>query len=713
MKRFFTMVCLSLLFMGANAQDKNITMEDAIINRWRGLAPETLIGMQWRGDLHEFTYTSKDYSKIINVNTRGKEKTLLSLKSFNKALLDANIPSVRYIYGYKWISKNVFRITLKDKVIEFDVKENKVISITKALFNKNLTPNSDRSYFAYTKANNLFIKGEKTDEIQITNDSDKNIVNGTSVSRNEFGIDGGIFWSPKGNKLAFYRKDESAVSTFPLVDISTRTGTLKEIKYPMAGMDSEHISLGVYDLKSKKTIWVKADDFSAERYLTNISWDLAGKYIYIQVLNREQNHMKLNKYDAATGEFVATIHQERDSRYVEPQHKLIFLKSNPSHFIYQSNTLDGYNNLYIMNTDGKIIKNLTPGTFDVDFLCMDSRHRDIYYMSREIDPRENHLYKVNIKSGRKTQLTSAKGWHTVYLTKDRKYFIDKYSNVNTPNVINIVNKRGKVKTNILKAKNPIENYTKCKVELGTLKANDKTTDLYYKMTLPANFDSSKKYPVILYVYGGPHAQLVKNTWQGANWDLYMAQRGYIVFTLDNRGSAGRGKEFEACIHRNCGQLEMQDQMTGINYLKSKLWVDANRIGVHGWSYGGFMTISLITNYPDTFKVAVAGGPVIDWKWYEAMYGERYMDTPKENPEGYKKVSLLNQTKNLKGKLLIIQGAIDKTVLWQHSLNFVRQCIMDKVQLDYFPYPRAEHNVRGIDRIHLKDKCANYFFDYLK
>lgn len=713
MKKLLSLALIVLSIISVKAQEKQYTMYDAIIGCWQQLRPATVNGIQWRGENQEYTYNSDGYKSIISVDLKGKEKEILNLEKFNKVLKASGIEEVRYIYGYSWIDYNTFEINVNGYKIQYSLKTDKIKSKIKLPKGQNTSFCKANETFAYTKENNLYIQTKDGKETQITNEADKNIVFGTTVSRSEFGIDGGIFWSPNGGKLAFYKKDEKAVSTFPLLDITTRTGSLEEIKYPMAGMSSEHITLGVYNIETKNTTWIEPTDFTDERYLTNISWDSKGEYIYIQVLNREQNHMKLNKYDSKTGKYISTLLEEKDTRYVEPQHKLLFIKNKPELFIYQINNRDGYNHLFLTNTNGEIIKNLTPGEFDVEFLAFDNNQENIFYMSREVSPIENHLYKVNIKTGKKTRLTTEEGWHNVKLSSDSKYFIDIYSNINVPSVTNIVDAKGKIKRNILTAKNPIEDYKKCELVLGKIKADDGKTDLYYKMTKPSDFDETKKYPVIVYVYGGPHAQLVTNRWEGANWDKYMAQHGYIVFTLDNRGSAGRGKEFESCIHRQCGKLEMQDQLSGVNFLKSFPWVDENRIGVHGWSYGGFMTISLITNYPNIFKAAVAGGPVIDWKWYEVMYGERYMDTPQENEEGYKSTSLINKAKDLKGKLLICQGAIDNTVLWQHSLSFVRECVKNNVQVDYFPYPRAEHNVGGRDRIHLKQKCANYFFDYLK
>ena len=525
---------------------------------------------------------------------------------------------------------------------------------------------------------------------------------------------GGIFWSPDGKKLGFYRKDESQVTNFPLLDINTRTGELKEIKYPMAGMKSELVSLGVYDIASAKTTFLDANDFGREQYLTGITWTPESDMVYIQVLNRGQNHMRLNKYDASTGKLIATLFEEKSNTYVEPQSGLVFLANNPKQFIYSTNNRDGFMNLYLHDVNGKLIRRLTDVDADVEFVAVDPAGKYVYYLSSEISPVEKQLFRVEVKSGKKNRLTTEEGWHNITMSGDCAYFVDNYSSIKVPRNVDLTMNTGKVVRRLQEVENPNKDYNFGEITLGKIKADD-GSDLYYRLIKPMDFDPNKKYPVIHYVYGGPHSQLVTNTWNASlrMWEMYMAQHGYVVFVIDNHGTPNRGKAFEDIIHRQCGQVEMKDQVKGIEWLKSFPWVDANRIGVHGWSYGGFMTISLITNYPDIYKVAVAGGPVIDWKWYEVMYGERYMDTPQENPEGYAKTSLIAKAKDLKGKLLICQGAVDPVVVWEQSLSFIRECIKNNVQVDYFPYPCAEHNVMGRDRIHLMQKVTNYFEDYLR
>jgi dipeptidyl-peptidase-4 len=491
----------------------------------------------------------------------------------------------------------------------------------------------------------------------------------------------------------------------------------------MAGMGSENVQLGVYDLATAQTVYVKADEFGYDRYLTNITWSPDGTKIFIQVLDRSQKHLKLNMYDAATGDFIKTILTEDNEKYVEPQDPIWFIKGSNDLFIYRTDNRDGYRNLYLCDTEGNI-RRLTETDADVAYIANDGKY--VWYTSAEVSPVENHLFRIGIKLpssikglskvkfSKAEQLTKAEGWHSITMSPDLTEYVDMWSNVTTPRVTDLCSSDGKLIRNLLTSEDPTLDYAYTEICLGTVKSADGLHDNYYRMIKPLNFDPSKKYPTIVYVYGGPHSQMVTNTYLAnlRRWEMHMAQRGYLVYVQDNRGTSNRGAAFEKAIHGQCGQAEMADQMEGVKMLMSLPYVDKDRIGVHGWSYGGFMTISLITNYPDIFKVAVAGGPVIDWKWYEVMYGERYMDNPEVNPEGYAKTSLINKAKDLKGKLLICQGAVDPVVVWEHSLSFVRECVKNNVQVDYFPYPCAEHNVMGKDRVHLNDKITMYFEDYL-
>mgnify|MGYP005914656661 FL=1 len=705
-KTLLTIIGLSMMF-GLNAQEKVLTMEEAVVGYH--LYPRAKY-IQWQGDKNQFTYLDREGLTGESAD-KGEKTVLLTVPELNK-IIGADLKGFP---NFSWLDGNTLVIARQGKIYHIDVEKKQLkqtFSFPKGAANQ--TYSKAGNMYAYTVDNNLYYMDERGNSYAVTSDEDKNIVNGQVVSRNEFGITGGIFWSPDGKKLGFYRKDESEVTNFPLLDINSRTGDLKEIKYPMAGMKSELVTMGVYDIASGTTVFLDVNDFGREQYLTGVTWAPESDIVYIQVLNRGQDHMRLNKYDASTGKQIATLFEEKSDTYVEPQNGLVFMKNNPKQFLYETNNRDGYFNLYLYDVNGKLIKRLTDVDADVAYAGMDHAGKYVYYLSSEVSPVEKQLFRVDVKSGKKTRLTPEEGWHTIMMSGDCSYFIDSYSSVKTPRNVDLATNSGKVVRRVQEVENPNKDYNWGEVTLGSIKADD-GSDLYYRLIKPMNFDPNKKYPVIHYVYGGPHAQMVTNIWN-ANirmWEMYMAQHGYVVFIIDNHGTPNRGKAFEEVIHRQCGQVEMKDQVKGIEWLKSFPWVDAERIGVHGWSYGGFMTISLITNYPDIYKVGVAGGPVIDWKWYEAMYGERYMDSPQENPEGYAKVSLIAKAKDLKGKLLICQGAVDPVVVWQHSLSFIRECIKNNVQVDYFPYPCAEHNVMGRDRIHLMQKVTDYFEDYLK
>lgn len=694
------------MMLNSGAQDKVLTMEDAVLGYH--LYPQNLY-LQWQGDREVLTYV-KERDLIGETAAQREKKVLMTLDELNR-LLDADLKGWPQ---FSWKDGTTLVIVRQGKMFEIDIQKKAVKHVFPLAKGAQNIMSNGKELVAYTKANNLYYVDANGNEFAVTQDKDPNIVNGQTVSRNEFGISGGIFWSPDGKQLAFYRKDESQVGTFPLLDINSRMGTLREIKYPMAGMKSEQVSLGVYNIASGKTVFLNVNDFGREQYLTNIAWSPASDFIYVQVLNRAQKNMHLNQYCAQTGQFVKTLLEEQNEKYTEPLTPVVFLKNDPSKFVYRTNNRDGYFNLYLIEAaTGKMLKRLTNVEADVEMVGQDNKY--VYYTSAEVSPVDNHLFRVDIKSGKQERLTKAEGWHRILMNTDATYFVDNYSSLTVPRVINLVKNDGTVVKELLKAENPTAAYNFGEITLGTIKTADGKFDNYYRLIKPVNFDASKKYPTIVYVYGGPHSQMVKNTWQAEmrRWEMYMAQRGYVVFVMDNRGTSNRGAAFEKAIHGQCGQAEMVDQMEGIKFLKSLPYVDAARIGVHGWSYGGFMTISLITNYPDVFKVGVAGGPVIDWKWYEVMYGERYMDSPHTNPEGYAETSLIRKAKDLKGKLLICQGAVDNVVVWEHSLSFIRECIKNNVQVDYFPYPCAEHNVMGKDRIHLMQKVTDYFEDYLK
>ena len=561
--------------------------------------------------------------------------------------------------------------------------------------------------------NNLFVVYSDAREVKVTNDGSREIVYGQAVHRNEFGINKGTFWSNDGQLLAFYRMDQSMVTDYPQVNTFERVATYEPDKYPMVGMNSHKVTIGIFDLNTETTTYLNLGDVT-DRYFSNITWSPDNRLLYLYELNRDQNHASLDVYNVATGNKVKTLYTESSDKYVEPLHPITFLPWDASKFIYWS-WKDGFTHLYLMDVNGKELGQITSGQWVVtELIGFCKSTNSLIITSKEAHNLQNNIYSINLKTKKRKLLDNGKGVHRASLSEDGLYLIDTWSEPDVPRKCAVTSTKTGKRIMLGTAEDPWEGYYHPIFESGTIKAADGNTDLYWRMVKPADFDTTKKYPTIIYVYGGPHAHNVEASWHwgSRSWETYMAEKGYIVYILDNRGSENRGRDFEQATFRRLGQEEMKDQMCGVNYLKSLPYVDADRLGVHGWSFGGFMTISLMTNYPDVFKVGVAGGPVIDWKWYEIMYGERYMDTPQSNPDGYKQTSLLSKAKNLKGKLQIIIGMNDPTVVPQHALMFLNACAEAGTQPDFFAYPGEGHNMKGHRSVHLHERITQYFEDYL-
>lgn len=744
----------------AQKGDKTFTLEDLNFggNNYRNMVAKNR-WCTWWGD--QLVRQDVDACYLVN-KTNGKETKLFGLNDINKWIAPTKDIKVRALYNaeFPFAGKSIVVLNNGSKTYMVDFKKHQVVNEQDWDDGETfLEANAQQTAFAYLKDNNLYVRISEPIKdgymnrkfAQLSTDGSREIVYGQSVHRDEFGISKGTFWSPNGEKLAFYRMDQSMVTDYPQVDIpevgfnhpETESCIAKAApdKYPMTGETSHKVTVGVYDVN--KVIYLKAGD-PTDRYFTNIAWSPDSKTIYMFELNRDQNDCRLCAYDAETGEKTGELYRETDEKYVEPLHPIMFLPWDSNSFIMQSRK-DGYNHLYICEVKNEerrtknsnaessskkqensslstlhsslSIRQLTSGKWEVmEVLGFNTKHKSIIIASNECSPIQRNIFLVDTQTGKRTMMDDCgKGWHNATLSESGQFVYDNYSTPDVPRKIAIVNTENGKRTAYFTAENPWKGYNVPEYSCGTVKAADGETDLYWRMVKPTNFDPAKKYPTIIYVYGGPHAHNVDARWNYSSrgWETYMAEKGYLLFILDNRGSENRGKAFEQATFRQLGQIEMQDQMKGVEYLKTLPYVDADRIGVHGWSFGGFMTISLMTNYPEVFKVGVAGGPVIDWHWYEVMYGERYMDTPQTNPEGYKKTSLLYQAKNLKGKLQIIQGLNDVTVVPQHCLTFLKACIAAGTQPDFFVYPGEPHNMRGHQSTHLHERISQYFFDYLK
>lgn len=743
----------------SSAQEKKtFTLNDVIPggDNYFNLVPKSMPGLQWWGDICVRT----DIENIKKIDTKsGKESILVTLEEVNEALKNGKMPykltghikPLRTLMAASlpWGDRNVITFTQYDDrtpgqkyMIWYDFSKKKIVN----LFNlqgegpTNFDFCKENGYMAYTIGNDLYVahEGDFSSMVnpKVTGDQqqEKDVVYGQAVHRNEFGIMKGTFWSPKGTYLAFYRMDQSMVTDYPQVNTTARIAELVPDKYPMAGMTSHKVTVGIYNVKDGKTIYLQAGD-PTDRYFTNISWGPDEKSVFVIELNRDQNHAQLVQYDAVSGQKIGVLYEEKHTRYVEPQHPLIFLPWDDSQFIYRTQR-DGFNHLYLMDTKTKLkgewktgkdsedqyceyLKTipLTEGNWLVqDVLGFNAARKEIIIASTEISPLQTNIFSLNVKNGKRTLIGMEDGTHQAKLSASGTYLIDYFTSNNVPREISILPTTGKKGTTLFTATDPLkENYNLPEITVGTIKAADGETDLYYRLIKPVNFDPNKKYPAIIYVYGGPHAQMIHNTrfYDARGWDLYMAQQGYVMLTVDNRGSDNRGIKFENCTFRHLGTEEMKDQVQGAKFLQSLPYVDADKIGVHGWSFGGFMTTNLMLTYPDIFKVGVAGGPVIDWQFYEVMYGERYMDTPQANPEGYKESNLRLKAGNLKGRLEVIIGGMDPTCVPQHSISFLRACIDAGTHPDFFIYPEDGHNMMGRDRVHLHEHITRYFLDHLK
>lgn len=719
MKKLFFFLSI-VFFVNADAQNKWLTMEDAMVKNRTTLAPENLKQLQ-------FVYNTNDYVYLKKINdndvwVRGGLKSVgespfLTLVQLNEKLTAAGytalktMPAIQFNKGDEWI------FSIDGNKVSMNPASGKVnVIVPKYYTGKENTEESSAGYIAYLDNYNLFVALGMDERNQVTTDGSKDIVYASSVHRDEFGIHKGTFWSNNGKLLAFYRMDQSMVTDYPIIDWTTRPAKNENIKYPMAGDKSHHVTVGVYNAVTKSLVYLKTGE-PVEQYLTNIAWSPDDKYVYIAVLNRGQDHMKLNQYDAVTGDLIKTLFEEKDDKYVEPLVPMLFVKNNPGQFIWQSNR-DGWNHLYLYDVNGNLIKQLTKGNWEViDVKGFDATGSNLDYISTEESPITKNLYRVNLKTGAITRITKSPGVHNIQLSSDGGTVIDSYSSTGIPRKILLypaysMDKKEKL---LLQAANPLADYDLGSLNIFTIK-NNTGIDLYCRLFKPTAFDSTKKYPVIVYWYGGPHAQMILNAWNGGAgdyWFQYMAERGYIVFTLDPRCSDNRGKAFEQTIFRHAGEPQMEDMMSGVNYLTSLPYVDKDRMGLFGWSYGGFMTTDFVLHHPGVFKAAVAGGPVMDWQYYEIMYGERYMDSPQENPEGYDATNLIKQAYKLKDKLLLIHGLQDPVVVQENSVNFVKACVDAGVQVDYMIYPDHEHNVLGKDRAHLYQKVTDYFMQNLK
>jgi dipeptidyl-peptidase-4 len=619
------------------------------------------------------------------------------------------------IYYYHLATKTAKRLTETD-AFETDVK---------------FSPKGN--YISFIRGENIFVLNiESGKENKLTKDGgSNNIKNGMSefVAQEEMDRMTGYWWSPDEKNIAFLRVDESPVKVVIRNEIYAEKIELIEQRYPATGTNNVNIKLAVTDIKGRKTRFVELDKAEGgtsignenDFYIPRVKWLPDSSNLSYQWQSRDQKTLKLNIYNIKKRK-QKTLLTERSDHWLNLHHDLVFLEDNKS-FIWASER-DGYKHLYHFTNEGQLINQLTKGNWVVDSIKqVDEKNGLIYFTGRADTPLERHLYRVplNGKSPEHVaRISKRNGFHSINFSKDSKSYIDSFSNISTPEQVSLHKANGEhitwLEENKVTEDHPIAPYyTKLiQPKFGTLTADDGKTNLYYKLYKPDDMAPGKKYPVIVRVYGGPHAQLVKNDWQGADMTQYMLQQGYIVFQLDNRGSNYRGTAFEFPIHEKLGEIEVADQITGVKYLQSLEFVDKERIGVFGHSYGGYMTLMSLFKAGDYFKAGVSGAPVTDWLLYDTHYTERYLNHPDVNPEGYKESSVFPYVNGLNSPLMIYHGMADDNVLFTNTTKLIK-ALQDKGKIfELMTYPGSKHSMRGKKvKVHLNKTIMNFFDRYFK
>lgn len=571
---------------------------------------------------------------------------------------------------------------------------------------------------AFVRDNNLFVKDiVNNKEIRITLDGKYNsIIYGATdwVYEEEFGFTKASFWSPDGKNIAYYRFDESNVKQFNMTMYEGLYPEWYEFKYPKAGEDNSIVSIHVYNIEQNKSTMMDIGS-ETDQYIPRIKWSNNPQKLAIQRMNRLQNKLEILLADASTGNH-EVIYEEENKYYIDITDNLTFMPNNESFIV--TSEIDGYNHIYLYNFKGEKIKQLTSGQWDVtEFKGADSDGKNIYFVSAEESPMNRALYTLNVKSGKKVKLSSKVGTNEPDFSNGMKYYINTYTAANTPHQFTINDSKGEV-MHVLEENSELavrmKEYKFTQKEFFTFKTSE-GNELNYFMMKPTDFDENKQYPLLMFVYGGPGSQQVLDSWGYGNylWFQYLTQNGYIVACVDNRGTGARGEEFKKCTYLQLGKLETIDQIEGAKYFGNLDYIDKNRIGIFGWSYGGYMSTLCMTKGADYFSTGIAVAPVTNWRYYDNIYTERFMRTPQENADGYDSNSPINHIEKLKGKYLLVHGTADDNVHYQNSMELVKELVNSNIPFDMHFYPNKNHGIYGgSTRLHLFTKITDFLNENL-
>jgi len=721
-----TIIALILISPLAFTQDKQFTVEDILANR--NFYSKSLNQVKWLKEGSKFSHIEMDpKTKSTTVFIYDAEKKEESILVTGSELKTGESNESFVISSYEWSpNENYILFTrvlyartnrLGGAFYLYNVKEKTFSVLAESeLTQINPTFSSDESKIAFVRGSNLFVIDIKTKaETQLTFDGSEDILNGYFdwVYEEEFSIVNGIQWSTDSKKIGFWRLDQSKVPSIELAQWDSLYLNLFKMRYPKAGGNNSIIKIGVVNLNDGKTKWMDIGE-ETDIYIPRMEFTKNPDLLAIQRMNRLQTESDILMADVNTGK-TKVILSEKDTAWLSVHDDLRFLDDG-KHFLWLSEK-DGFQHIYLYDINGKEISQVTSGEWEVEkILGVDENNETIYFMANERGVIYRDFYAVNIESKKISRITDKKGFHDVNLSKDFKYFVDRYSNLDTPPATSIYATGEEISEEIIPANtNVFKEYATVSTDLISFTTSDGTL-LYASIIKPPDFDELKKYPVLFYNYSGPGSDgIIKDRWGGMTdlWHKMLAQMGYIVFMVDNRGTGGRGKEFKHLAYKRLGYWEINDHIEAVNYLATLPYIDTGRIGIWGWSYGGYISALALMKASDYFKVAVSVAPVIHWKFYDSIYSERFLSLPSLNPEGYEESSVLAYTDKLKGKLLLIHGTLDDNVHFQNSVSLVEKLISENKQFRTMYYPGKDHGIYGgKTRLHLFNMMTEFILEEL-
>lgn len=722
---FFSLICLvSILFILTGKQSQaqqEISLSDIWINY--KFYPASINEIKSMNDGAGYTVLDKNRIVRYSYKTGKEERVLVQGSELEYDDQGINIEGYTFSSDEQQVlieteSESIYRHSTKGNFYIYNLKD-KTIKRIPGEANVRLAEFSPSGkQVAYVRENNLYLFDIATSsETQITKDGEFNkIINGSTdwVYEEEFGFTKGFFWSPDGAYIAYYRMDESQVKEFTLTYHGELYPELYTYKYPKAGEDNSLVDIYVYNVKDNNSRKMDVGS-ETDQYIPRIMWTNSPGKLSIQRLNRLQNHLDLLIADAESGAS-KVLYSEENKYYVDITDNWYFLKDG-KRCVFSSER-DGYHHLYMLDMDNGNVKAITSGNWDILSVAgVDEIKGIIYYISFEDGAMNKMLYAINLDGSNKVKITPKAGTHDVKFSSNYEYFIDEFSDANTPPIYTICNAKGKVLLTLednAAIAQLMKEFNFQPMEFFTL-PNEEGTLLNAWMIKPANMEAGKKYPVLMYVYGGPGVNTVENSYGYFDfaWFQMLAQKGYIVVSVDNRGTGGRGETFKKCTYMQLGNLETLDQIAAAKYLGSLDYIDKTRIGMFGWSYGGFMTTLCMTRGADYFKAGIAVAPVTNWRYYDNIYTERFMRTPQENPKGYDNNSPITHVKKLKGKYLLVHGTTDDNVHVQNSMDLISALVASNRDFEMFFYPNKNHGIfGGYTRYHLYNKMTNFILENL-